>query len=406
MNSSVTVSDPVYIWFFGYIGNTFYPQYELNISTQAMISTAKNLSETFGKNNLVLVTAVDEIPLPGGDITNSSSNISAISSYVSQLHKYAATVWGRLDFYQFNLTATSYGNCKTWSKCPIYNQTSLYVHQLGLDGIWYDHPSQYWNVTGSVKFNKMMQNLTELFPKTRFILNQTPGGIIGYVQELKGYTWGNQTWVAPSPPQNKTLPNLKQIQIEQKLFPGHVLLHFDARGPPAIGEDKFEPMSIFAADSASEEASILTKLVYGGTHPASMNQFYGMVIPLVGSWTYNGSIHGSRNYNGTLYNGLQTGNYARSTILAFEKLILNNNPRIKVNPTSGSVHTPVSVKGYFLLHRSTVTIKFDGTTVATVKTRSNGDFSKSFNVPSVSMGSHNISVTDGINTLRVAFDVT
>ncbi len=194
---------PVYTWFFGYVGDTFYPQSELGILPQTMIQTAKSLSQTFGKDQLNLLTAVDEIPLKGGTIE--PSMIPTIRSYVSTLEQSGA-VYGRLDMIQFNLTATRFGDCTSWSDCPIYNQSALYLNTLGLKGIWFDHVARYYATVGNVTFNQMMQNLTELYPSATFILNHDPTQF-GYITELPGYSWGNQTYVSPSPPSNSLVPN-------------------------------------------------------------------------------------------------------------------------------------------------------------------------------------------------------
>ncbi len=325
---TINIQHTAFIWFFGYIGNTFYPQTELRLSQNAMINEAKNLSNTFGKSNLVLLTAVDEIPLKGGTV--STSKISAIAKYVSDLKKYASAVYGRLDFFQFNLTKIAgYGNCNpSPTNCPVFNQTALYINKLGLNGVWYDHGASYWGAIGNVTFNKMMQNLTNEFPKATFILNHTPpANKFGIITELKNYTWEKHTWVAPSPPHLSLTPNYNYLQLLGVRFPGHVLMHFDAAGPPALKvEDPEDPMSIFAADSAKIEISALNAIVYNGTHPAPgfENESFAMVIPIIGSWTFDGRINGSANYHGLLYNSLYNGKYPRHTFESFVKIVCND----------------------------------------------------------------------------------
>lgn len=328
--SNMSLSGSALIWFFGYVGNSFYPKIELNISEQTMIDTAKNLSETFGKKNLVLLTSVDEIPTRQGTINESM--IPKIAHYVAQLKKYASAVFGRLDLIQFNLTESpNFGNCSTWSNCPIYNQSSIYINELGLNGIWFDHPAYEMNALGNVTFNKMMQNLTDLFPKAQFILNQaTPPSKYGYITELAGYSWENSTYIAPSPSQGYLVdPSAEQLQQFYARFQGHVIMHMDAAGPPGVIEVWKEPMSVFANLSSSSEVLALDALVYNGTHAIFENESYNTVIPIIGSWTFDGTVPptcgaGCPNYHGTLYNSLDTGTYARSTLASFEQIVIDN----------------------------------------------------------------------------------
>jgi hypothetical protein len=389
----------VFIWFFGYIGNTFFPQAELNISQQSMVAAAKNLSAALGRNNLVLVTAVDEIPLPTGFINKSM--IPTIRSYVAQLKQYASAVYGRLDFYQFNLTATAFGSCTPWYNCPFYNQSRMYVNQLGLDGIWYDHPSQYYNNVSGTKFNQMMQNLTQLFPKTKFLLNQTPGSKIGYAAELPGYSWLNQTSACPSPSLGSLTVNQKQEETVYNIFAGHIILHLDAEGPPAIGTNPHEPMSIFASENVSQEASALRALLYNGTHLPSANQTYSFVVPLVGSWTFNGTIKGSPDYMGTLYNGLTVGNYARSTISIFEQVIKSVNPIASLSPSKSPVGKTVTVTGNHFRNSSKINLRFDGSPIANTTSNATGSFTIAFNVPASSAGLHNVSISESTNVINL-----
>lgn len=427
-NSSETVYSPVYIWFFGYVGNEFYPQTTLNISESMMVSLAQNLSNVFGKQRLVLQTAVDEVPLPNGAINQSM--ISTIQSYVAQLKQYARAVYGRLDFYQFNLTSLpGYGSCTLgggsgpWYDCPIYNQSELYINELGLNGIWFDHPSQYYSSSctaghcgvGAAEFNLMMQNLTTLLPNATFIMNQTPGGLLGYVQQVQGdcgsgvqCTWESQTYASPSPPEKSLAMNQQTLETENGLFPGHVIGHFDAEGPPAIGNNSEEPMSIFADENSSQEVSAMTALLYNATHPALDNETYSMVVPLLGSWTCDCIAYGTSgpNYNGTLYNGLTEGTFARSTISILEQAILNNLPPSSTfGASSDTVGKSVSVSGVDFLPSSQIEISFDGNNIQSVEANSSGDFSTSIVIPPSPAGTNSITVSDGYHSLSASFTV-
>jgi hypothetical protein len=431
-NSNTTVvSQPIYIWFFGYIGNTFWPQTTLNLNQANLINAAKNLSLTFGRQNLVLMTAVDEIPARGGTITNNTANISAIKSYVAELHKYAAAVYGRLDFYQFNLTATSYGNCHRVSgefpdyNCPIYNQSRLMINQLGLDGIWFDHDIFYYDKVKNVTFNLLMQNLTSMFsPREKFILNETPAGTKnGFITELSGFTWENETYVSPSPGSTQTLAMpLKKVKEMNAAFPGHVIAHLDAEGPPhLIGSLASEPMSEFAALPASQEMTALNSLVYNSTHPADgkQDEAYGMVIPFLGAWTFNGALnctlhpnysvscsrHVPPNYQGTLYNAWQSGKFARNTAKGIEQLLRNDTPTMAMSPNKGPAGTLVKVDGTSFIHSRNVSIIFEGAIVNQTTSSSDGDFSLSF-IAEGSIGNQNLTATDSINYLNANFTIT
>ena len=72
------------------------------------------------------------------------------------------------------------------------------------------------------------------------------------------------------------------------------------------------------------------------------------------------------------------------------------NPTISINPTSGPVATSVTVTGNGFDPISTVVITFDGSTVSTVTSTSNGGFTATFIVPlSSSIGDHTVKATQG-----------
>src|SRR2546430_1316082 len=42
-------TNPTFVWYFGYVGNTFYPQSQLGVSPQALISQASSISAAVGR---------------------------------------------------------------------------------------------------------------------------------------------------------------------------------------------------------------------------------------------------------------------------------------------------------------------------------------------------------------------
>jgi hypothetical protein len=82
------------------------------------------------------------------------------------------------------------------------------------------------------------------------------------------------------------------------------------------------------------------------------------------------------------------------------------NPVITLNPTSGPVTTLVTVTGNGFAPISTVVITFDGSTVATVTSTSNGEFSTNFSVPlATSNGDHTVKAIQGSNSASKTFEV-
>jgi hypothetical protein len=83
---------------------------------------------------------------------------------------------------------------------------------------------------------------------------------------------------------------------------------------------------------------------------------------------------------------------------------------ISFSPTSGVVGTSVSVSGTGFSQSTTITIKFDTTTVAQPTSGgpgpNAGKFSTTFNVPSTTVGSHTISASDGSHSASDTFQVT
>jgi hypothetical protein len=84
-----------------------------------------------------------------------------------------------------------------------------------------------------------------------------------------------------------------------------------------------------------------------------------------------------------------------------------SNPTISLNPSSGTVATLVTVTGNGFDPISTVAITFDGSTVSTATSTSNGGFSATFIVPlSSSNGDHTVKASQGSNSASKSFTVT
>ncbi|MGH2638756.1 MAG: IPT/TIG domain-containing protein, partial [Rhabdochlamydiaceae bacterium] len=78
---------------------------------------------------------------------------------------------------------------------------------------------------------------------------------------------------------------------------------------------------------------------------------------------------------------------------------------ISTQLVSGPVGSSVAVTGNNFIPGSTVTVRFDGATVATIATNSSGGFLTSIIVPAAVAGSHTIAASDGTSTLSKSFDV-
>jgi hypothetical protein len=81
--------------------------------------------------------------------------------------------------------------------------------------------------------------------------------------------------------------------------------------------------------------------------------------------------------------------------------------KITIDPTSGSSGTTVTVTGTGFKANYAITIKYDGTTVATspttVTTNPTGYFSATFNVPASMAGTYVVEASDGTNTATANF---
>jgi hypothetical protein len=139
------------------VGNTFYPQSQLGLSPQSLVSEASSISASVGPANLRLVFAIDEVQ--GGII--SQAMIPTEKSYVDSLRAYASVVYGRIDLEMFNMTSSP----------TVYAKVAEYVNQLGLNGIWLNHAIVYYDAVGQMEFNTMMQTLSDSYPSLSFLLN-------------------------------------------------------------------------------------------------------------------------------------------------------------------------------------------------------------------------------------------
>lgn len=80
---------------------------------------------------------------------------------------------------------------------------------------------------------------------------------------------------------------------------------------------------------------------------------------------------------------------------------------ITLSPISGPVGTTVTVTGSKFANSTSVTIKFDTTTVATITSSTSGGFTTTFPVPSNALpGSHTVNATDGTITGSAIFNVS
>lgn len=294
---SATANRPVFVWLFGYTGDNFLPQQELGVTPQNLLSAVQNISASVGSSNLRLVDAVGEEP--GGNVQ--SQMIPTIKSYIDSLRQYASVVYARIDLEEFNTSSSS----------SLFSQVSIFVNEMDINGFWFDHGPNLWQATGSTAFNAMMQNLSSSFPKIRFILNQATN-LGGWITPSKGTTWGERTYISPtvlSGTYNQL--SLKTIAALNAIYPGRVLVHFDA-----FASSMMEAMGIFANQSASVEKSTINHLSYSGIHPQSTNYSYSLLFPVLGAWTSTYSV-----YNGTLYNGLTIGAFARGTLPRFTEIM-------------------------------------------------------------------------------------
>jgi hypothetical protein len=290
-SGSSAASKPVFVWMFGYTGDTFVPQSQLGISTTQFVSQVKSISNAVGKSNLRLVSVIGEEP--GHNIQSGSE--AAIKAFVGQLKPYASVLYGRIDLQEFN----------TKSSPTLQSQVALF-ESLGVNGVWLDEGPNLWHSMGSPAFNSMIQNLVKAYPSLNIIMNQAVnkgGADGGWITPAKGTTWGSHTYISPSVNAKSCCTvNAKTISTMNKIYPGRVLLHFDANAQIST-----EPMGIFALKTPSQQESTVQNLVNEGK-----SQNFDFQFPVLGAWTYNGS-----KYHGDLYNSLASGTDHQGTESSF-----------------------------------------------------------------------------------------
>jgi hypothetical protein len=287
---------PVFVWMFGYVGDYYWPQFNNSVAPQQMISTAQSISNSVGKANLRIVGAVDVEP--GHNINQTTvPNIEAtIRAYVGSLKTYSAVVYGRIDMEQFHdLTS-------------LKAEFSLFT-SLGLNGVFFDLAPIIYNNMGELNFNNMMQQLTNSFPNICYLFNQSnPTITLLHEPTAYGNTWWTNAYVSPTVyPGSLTTLNLNRIAQLNGLYPGHVIIHYDANAGLGLSE----PMAYFADHIPSAEESAIHTLASEGFNywKASSSHEFNILIPVFGAWTANTSI-----YHGTLYNGLSVGTFSHGTL--------------------------------------------------------------------------------------------
>jgi len=284
----------VFVWYFGYSCNSFIPQNELNLSPTTLLEEASKLSSSVGgPSHLALISPIDEVR--GCQVTESS--FAAERSYVEGLRRSAILVFGRLDLDQFNVNTNP----------TIYEEASMYVHELDLNGIWLDHASEYYGVVGQQSFNSIMQKLTTAFPGVRFMLNNGADASKVTVPTV-GTTWSKSTYASPTVifGTDNAIPSYL-ISVLNKYFPGRVVLHLDS-----FATVPNEPMGIFANQVSAVEVSTVSSLAATGLSPKHPGEGFNFLFPVIGAATEASSIWG-----GTLYNSLHEGLNDRSTITGF-----------------------------------------------------------------------------------------
>lgn len=236
-----------------------------------------------------------------------SSYIPTIKAYVSSLRPYSSVIYGRINLEQYNFTSSP----------SLYDEAALYVNQLGLNGIWFDHAPVLYNDSGKDAFNWYMQNLTTAFPQLNYLVDQSANFGTTYVTPLNNDTWGQTTYITPTTNQSTdNALNWGKIEALNAIYPGRVVVHYDA-----FAGDNMTPMSYFSVQSSSQEISAVSTLVREGAFPSSGNRAFSFIFPIIGAWT-----DGSSTYNGTLYNSLNSGdgNFPRSTYNNFTSAMISN----------------------------------------------------------------------------------
>lgn len=274
-------SSAQFIWFFNYKGtNTYLPTSDLALSPTQVETEAGVFEAAAGHDNLVLVHA---IAYQKGHQINSGN--ATMTAYVTTLHTYAKFVTGFVGLAEFNLTTS-----------PTIYQVVTILSGLGVDGVWIDQTSGFYTRVGQTTFSHMMDNLTSQNPSLFWMVNYAGSAAI---TPLGGASWPAVTFAEDSPLLN-TYDHINPVKLAtlNTLYPGRVLMHFDADG-----QFPNTPMSLFAALSSPSEITVVSNMVVNGKAVG-----YRMTYPVFGGSTYNGGP-----YAGTIYNCGTIGNFPRST---------------------------------------------------------------------------------------------
>ena len=78
---------------------------------------------------------------------------------------------------------------------------------------------------------------------------------------------------------------------------------------------------------------------------------------------------------------------------------------INVNESSGTAGDSININGTGFITRHVITVNFDGDLVASTTADATGTFVATFKVPASRTGNHQITVTDGTNTMTSAFSM-
>lgn len=313
-SSDIVYPHPMaYAWYFGYFGDTFRPQTQLGITPSLMVEEAKSISNAVGgPSHLALVTAIAEAA--GNYVT--PNMFATEKGYVEELRQYAGIVGGWLSLRETNLTSTP----------NVYDEVSTMVNNLGVNAIWFDFPGHYETFLqkyfykpscstrcGDIEFNRMMQNLVNLFPHVTFFLNMADRHTL--IRPMSGTTWAADTYFMPGPASSTTGVSkdvMQWIETLNKIYPGHLIFHFDASA-----RGRGEPMGLFSDLSNTKEVSLLNTLLSNGLNPPTLDEGYNLVIPIMGGPTYGGN----HTTQGRLYNSFSIGLNDRRTLSSFVSLM-------------------------------------------------------------------------------------
>ena len=92
----------------------------------------------------------------------------------------------------------------------------------------------------------------------------------------------------------------------------------------------------------------------------------------------------------------------------FDKLTINFNSTatINVNPLSGNIGTEITASGIGFRSKAVIKISYDNIEVGTTTADADGKFTTTFKALASATGTHQITITDQVSTLKSAFSVT